>query len=132
MKIVGIIGPYFSHGDRRMIDINIANARLVMRTIADHFGESKLIGFFCPHSHTSKFEREANAPETYYHTMDAEIYSKACDGFVVLPTWETSSGSKRDVELVQAVLRKKIVFLPAYGTMDLKLMLGELEQWAKE
>jgi hypothetical protein len=131
MKIVGVIGPYYSGGDKRLIDINIANARTVMRVIGEHFNESKLVGFFCPHSHTSKFERESKISEEYAKMLDTVIYDKACDGFVVLPNWEKSKGSQRDVELAR-VWKKECFYLVDYNILSMMMLLGELEKWSKD
>lgn len=131
MKLVGIIGPYFSGGDRRLIDHNIANARALTQAIANRFGESELVGFFCPHSNTARFEREAEAPESYYHTLDDTLYGRACEGFVLLPKWEESSGSRRDRE--RAIAKRRLVFeLKSWSEEDMNVLLGQLEEWASE
>lgn len=85
MRIVGIIGPYFSGGNRRLIDQNIANVQYIMIAIANHFAKNELVGFFAPHSHTARFEVLAQAPESYYHTLDDTIYDKVCEAFILLP-----------------------------------------------
>ena len=128
MKIVGIIGPYFSGGNRRLIDHNIANAQYVMTKIANHFAESKLIGFFAPHSHTARFEKLADAEEPYYHELDKTIYDRAADGFILLPQWRKSSGSRRDRK--EALAKKKPIFeLKSYDEKDILELLQALERW---
>ena len=130
MKIVGIIGPYFSGGDRRVIDHNIANCRALMRAIAKRFGENKLVGFFGPHSHTARFEREVDVPESYYHALDDALYDRACDGVVCLPNWEESSGARRDID--RALENGKRVFvLMSYEASVVASLLDELEAWAR-
>jgi hypothetical protein len=131
MHIVGIIGPYFSGGNRRLIDINIANAQYVMVVLADHFGENQLVGFFAPHSHTARFERLAQAPESYYHTLDDALYDRACEGFILLPDWKNSRGARRDHR--RAVEQGKHVFcLKSYSDEDMNLLLRSLQEWARQ
>ena len=129
MKIVGIIGPYFSEGNRRLIDHNIANVQYVTIAIANYFGKNGLVGFFAPHSHTARFEKLANAPESYYHILDDTIYGRACDGFILLPEWENSKGACRDHE--NAVTAKKRIFvLTDYNVLYVKTLMKQLERWA--
>lgn len=131
MRIVGIIGPYFSGGNRRLIDQNIANAQYVMIAIANHFAENRIVGFFAPHSHTARFERLAQAPETYYHALDDAIYDGACESFILLPNWETSNGAKRDRE--RAIQQHKPIFaLENYSDDAVKALLHSLEAWARQ
>lgn len=131
MHIVGIIGPYFSGGNRRLIDHNIANAQYVMIAIANHFAESQLVGFFAPHSHTARFERLAKAPEAYYHVLDDTIYDLVCEAFVLLPLWEISNGAKHDRE--RAIKQGKPIFeLKSYEDKDINTLLHSLEEWARK
>lgn len=131
MKIVGIIGPYFSGGNRRLIDINIANVQYITIAIANYFGTTGLVGFFAPHNHTARFEKLTQAPESYYHALDEAIYNKVCEAFILLPNWENSSGSRRDRE--RAVEQKKpIFFLSSYDDNAMQILLESLEKWALE
>ena len=131
MRIVGIIGPYISGGNRRLIDHNISNAQYVTIGIANYFGVNDLVGFFAPHSHTARFERLAIAPETYYHALDDAIYDRACEAFVLLPGWENSSGAKRDHQ--RAIEQKKPLFLlKSYDDTDIDQLLRSLENWARQ
>lgn len=129
MKIVGVIGPYFNGGDRRLIDYSITDARFVGIKIATYFGENKFIGFFIPHNHTAMFEQLASAPRAYYHALNAVIYNKACDGFILLPDWDTSSDSRHDYD--QAVAQGKMIFkLGGFDTKNINLLLKHLEEWS--
>jgi len=131
MKIVGIIGPYFSGGNRRLIDINIANVQYITIAIANYFGNNGLVGFFAPHSHTARFEKLAQAPETYYHALDDAIYDRVCDGFIVLPDWGNSSGAKRDRN--RALDQNKPVFyLLVYCDDQIQELMKKLKKWALE
>lgn len=131
MHIVGIIGPYFSGGNRRFIDRNISNVQYIMIAIANHFAENRLVGFFAPHSHTARFERLAQAPESYYHVLDATIYDLASEGFILLPDWKNSSGSRRDYD--RAIEQRKPVFeLISYEDKDISTFCNLLEEWAQK
>lgn len=131
MRIVGIIGPYFSGGNRQLIDINIANVQYVMIAMANYFAENQTVGFFAPHSHTARFERLTKTPEPYYHALDETIYDRACEAFVVLPCWESSSGARRDYE--RAIQQRKSVFeLTSYNDNDINTLLKSLEEWAQK
>lgn len=129
MKIVGIIGPYFNSGIRRLIDHSIADARFLAIKLASYFGYSKTIGFFVPHNHTAQFEVLAKAPEPYYHKLDETIFDRACDGFVLLPNWNTSSGSHRDYN--RAVQQGRIIFkLEGFDVHSINSLIKQLEDWA--
>jgi len=130
VHIVGIIGPYFGGGVRRIIDINISNTQHVMIQIANYFGENGLVGFFAPHSHTARFEVLAQAPESYYHALDDAIYDRACDSFVLLPGWRNSAGSRRDHERARTN-EKKIFHLRSYADHDIEKLLATLDEWVK-
>ena len=129
MKIVGIIGPYISGGNRRLIDHNIANVQYTAIAIADHFGVNRLIGCFAPHTHTARFEKLAAAPESYYHALDDAIYDRSCDGFILLPDLDKSSGAKRDLERAKTH-SKRIFILTDFEDAALQKLFGELEAWA--
>ena len=130
MFIVGIIGPYISGGNRRLIDHNIANARYVGICIANHFRESKLVGVFIPHTHTAEWEKLAEAPEAYYHALDDAIYDGACVGFVLLPDWKNSSGARRDQERAEQA-KKKVFELLSWQEQDIRILLFQIAEWAK-
>ncbi|MBI2676630.1 MAG: DUF4406 domain-containing protein [Candidatus Yanofskybacteria bacterium] len=129
MRVVGIVGPYFSGGNRRLIDHNIANALYVAIRIANYFSDSKLVGFFCLHNHTANFEKLANASEDYYYALDDVVYDRVCDGIIVLPGWEDSKGSVRDFERARDK-QKSLFILSNYSEESLQLLLKGLEVWA--
>lgn len=131
MKIVGIIGPYFSGGNRRLIDHNIANAQYVAIAIANYFAKSNFVGFFAPHIHTARFEKLAEAPESYYHALDDAFYDNVCEAVVMIPGWTGSIGAKRD-KLRAEEQNKKIFFLMSFDDECVKLLLESLETWALE
>ena len=131
MHIVGIIGPYFSGGNRRLIDHNIANAQYVMIAVANYFAQNQLVGCFAPHSHTARFERLAQAPEAYYHAMDDAIYDGCCEAVIVLPGWENSTGARRDIKRAQLQC-KKVFLLLSYSAKDMEWLLHALQKWAEE
>lgn len=129
MRIVGIIGPYISGGNRLLIDHNIANATYVTIAIANYFKDTNRVGFFCPHLHTARFEKLAQAPEEFYHALDDAIYERACDGFILLPGWKQSNGARRDRE--RAIQSEKRIFgLSSYTEHAINTLLPALDLWA--
>lgn len=132
MKIVFIAGPYFSGGDPKLIRRNIRNAERVMIAIANRFAIARTVGFFCPHSHTRNFEIKAKAPESYYQALDlALLESSAIDGLILLPGWQNSSGTKRELECARN-LGKPVFELAAYGERELADLLEKLALFAEE
>lgn len=131
MYIVGIVGPYYSGGDCRLIDHNIANARHVMIAIANRFAENQKVGFFSAHSHTARFETLARAPEPYFLTVDDTIFDRACDAFVLLPNWRKSPGSIREHEWIKSV-KRPVFKLRSYKFRDIERLLDQLENWAEK
>ena len=114
-----------------MIDHNIANAQYITIAIANYFAKSNLVGFFSPHSQTARFEKLAEAPESYYHALDDAIYDRACDGFILLPGWESSSGSRKDYNNA-VVLERPVFVLMDYNDLYMNTLMQHLERWALE
>lgn len=132
MKIVFIAGPYFSGGDPKKIRRNIFNAERVMIAIANEFAESRAVGFFCPHSHTRNFEIKAKAPESYYQALDLTLLSSpAIDGLLLLPGWQDSSGTQRELECARN-LGKPVFELAGYGERECADLLEKLALFAEE
>lgn len=131
MKIVGIIGPYFSGGNRRLIEHNIANAQYVAIEIANYFSINQLVGFFAPHTHTARFEKLTQAPGSYYHALDEEIYNKVCEAFVVLPEYHNSQGSLKDMKRARDQ-GKTIFVLGNYDIASMRKLVEALRDWALE
>jgi len=123
MKIVLIAGPYYSGGDPEKIEYNIRHAEKYAIALAN-----RNIGFFCPHLHTSHFEAKANAPEEFYKELDMVIYDRACDGVVLIPGWENSSGARNEER--RATERGIPKFFPK--SPDDEECLAEIEHWAKK
>ncbi|MEK9175741.1 MAG: hypothetical protein AAB795_04120 [Patescibacteria group bacterium] len=131
MLIVGIIGPYISGFQRLKIEHNIANAQYIGIRIANYFKETRLVGFFIPHTHTARFEVLANAPEQYYHELDDSIYDSSCKAGIMLPEWNKSNGARRDC--ARFIQQKKRLFeLKSYEEADIIVILNELERWAQQ
>ncbi|MFH1656223.1 MAG: DUF1937 family protein [Candidatus Nealsonbacteria bacterium] len=93
MKIVFIAGPYIGDGNKESIEKNIRNAEKYQIALANAG-----VGFFCPHNHTEHFQEKANAPEKFYRELDREILKRTCDGILVIPAWETSEGTRAEIE----------------------------------
>lgn len=120
MKIVFIAGPYFGNGDRSKIRDNIRHAEKYQIALANAG-----MGFFCPHNHTEHFEIKAKAGEDFYRELDMVFLDKTADAILAIPGWETSSGSRAEIEYAK---KKGLpVFFPK-SPNDLK----EIADWAKE
>lgn len=91
LKIVAVLGPYFGDGQHDTIAANIKEAEEYAIALAN-LG----IGFFCPHTHTRHFEELAQAPETFYHTLDIAIMTRVVDAALFTPRWKTSTGAKAE------------------------------------
>lgn len=91
MKIIAVLGPYYGDGTRTTIAKNIKEAESYAIALAN-LG----IGFFCPHTHTRHFEELAVAREEFYHELDLNILSHACDAALFTPRWSESKGATRE------------------------------------
>ena len=96
MKIVFIAGPYFGNGDKSKIQDNIRHAEKYQIALAN-LG----IGFFCPHNHTEHFEIKAKQTEDFYRELDSIFLKKVADAVMAIPGWETSTGSKAEIEFAK-------------------------------
>lgn len=119
MKIVCIVGPYFSGGDPEKIEYNIRHAEQYAIALAN-----RGIGFFCPHKHTEHFEVKAKAPESFYYELDMIFLRRVVDALLAIPGWEDSVGAQREV--TYAKKHGIPVFYP--NSPD---DLDEIEKWAK-
>lgn len=93
--IVMIVGPYYSE-DYNEITENI------------HLAEKYAIklwnlGFavFTPHLNTAHFEVKTKVPEEFYQAFDREVIRNLAHCGFVLPGWQKSKGSRREVKLFQ-------------------------------
>lgn len=98
MKIIFIAGPYFGNGDRSMIHDNIRHAEKYQIALANAG-----LGFFCPHNHTEHFEAKASADENFYRQLDMIFLRKTADAVLAIPGWETSSGSRAEIEYAKKI-----------------------------
>jgi hypothetical protein len=86
--LVFIAGPYIGDGTEAVIEANIRQAREVAVKLADFE-----IPFFCPHTHTAHFQRDAKAPEIFYRELCLRILERAATVLLLLPNWQTSRGT---------------------------------------
>lgn len=119
MKIIFIAGPYFGAGDKSKIQGNIRKAEQYQIALANAG-----VGFFCPHNHTEHFEIKAHANEDFYREMDMIFLQKTADAVMAIPGWETSTGTKAEIEWAQN--NGLPVFYPK-NPEDLR----EIIEWAK-
>jgi hypothetical protein len=95
LKIIFIAGPYTGDGSYESIEKNIREAEKYQLALAD-----KQIGFFCAHNHTEHFssKKGAKAPEQFYYDLDFHFLTHIADAVLAMPSWEKSSGAKREIE----------------------------------
>lgn len=108
-------------GKVETIERNIREAEKYAIALAD-----RQVGFFCPHKHTEHFNggQKSTAPEQFYYDLDFYFLMHIADAVLVVPGWENSSGTKRELEWVKAKGLK--TFYPKDPTD-----IGEVVKWAK-
>ncbi|MDR3519333.1 MAG: DUF1937 family protein [Candidatus Pacebacteria bacterium] len=122
MKIIFIAGAYIGDGKSETIEHNIREAEKYAIALAN-----ERIGFFCPHKHTEHFSSEgkATAPEEFYYDLDFHFLTHIADAVLVVPGWENSNGTKRELAWVNEKGMK--IFYPKDPT-DIE----DVVNWAKE
>jgi hypothetical protein len=111
MKICYIAGPYTPHGDPEEayleVERNIARAREAAARLAQNG-----VGFFCPHLNSAHMEVMApNTNHDFWMAIDFRILA-VCDGLLLLPGWQSSQGSKQELE------EAKRLGLPVFGSVS--------------
>src|SRR5216684_2008596 len=94
MKIVYIAGPYTGK-TKNIIAANIGVAESFARRIA-----SMKIGFICPHLNSRHMEDIEEVNYQFWVKMYLRIVPK-CDAMFLLPSWETSEGTKKEIFLAE-------------------------------
>jgi len=123
MKIVFIAGAYMGgeeNRNRESIERNIREAEKYQVALGDAG-----VGFFCPHNHTEHFEEKSTAPEEFYRKLDRTVLERACDGILVVSGWESSEGTKLEIEWAKE--NDVPIFFPK-SPAD----LSEVINWAKD
>lgn len=99
LKVAYIAGPYTGQGgvhDARAyleIERNIAQARELAAELVE-LG----LGFFCPHMNSAHFEIiTPNVSPDFWYELDLR-FLPVCDVVVLLPGWERSPGTRREIE----------------------------------
>jgi len=105
--LVFIAGPYNGDGSELAIERNIRQARQVAIKLADFE-----IPFFCPHTHTAHFGRDAKAGEVFYRALCLRILEDSADALLLLPRWQTSAGTLGERE------RALDLGIPIYEDVD--------------
>src|SRR5262245_44293226 len=93
MKVVYTAGPYRDARGPRFIELNIRAAEEVAIQLWQ-WGYAVI----CPHANTRHFD--GAAPDTVWLEGDLEIIRRV-DTMVVLPRWQTSSGTKAEIALAE-------------------------------
>ena len=121
MKIIFIAGAYIGDGKVKTIEKNIREAEKYAVALAD-----REVGFFCPHKHTEHFNsgKKSTAPEQFYYNLDFYFLTKIADAVLVVPGWENSKGTKKELEWAKKKGMK--IFFPK-NLEDIK----EVMKWAK-
>ena len=124
MKYIYIAGPYsgIHHDYRSFFEID----RNIMRAMeaADALCNAG-VGFFCPHSHSAHFETIApEVPSEYWKALDMHFMDD-CDGILMLPNWESSSGSKREKDIMEQ--NEKPVFYDVQDAIEWAQLMNRLE-----
>jgi hypothetical protein len=121
MKIVFIAGAYIGDGTFEVIERNIREAEKYAIALAD-----KGIGFFSPHKHTEHFNsgKKSIAPEQFYYDLDFYFLMHIADAVLVVPGWESSMGTKKELEWAKEKGMK--IFYPKNPT-DIE----DIIKWAK-
>ena len=121
MKIIFIAGAYIGDGTVPVIERNIREAEKYAIALAN-----REVGFFCPHKHTEHFNigEKSTAPEQFYYDLDFHFLKNIADAVLVVPGWENSKGTKKELEWVKEKGLK--IFYPKDPT-DIE----EVVKWAK-
>lgn len=108
MKIVYIAGPYTGDGTFVSIDKNILKAEKYQVALTN-LG----IGCFCPHKHAAHLNSKgAIANEDFYYALDFHFLKNIADAILVMPGWENSVGTKREVDWAKK--QGMPIFFPKY------------------
>lgn len=94
MKVAYIAGPYRASTPRGILE-NIRRAEAVAIKVWQS-GDAAI----CPHMNTRLFD--GLAPDSVWLDGDLEIL-KRCDYVVMVPGWETSSGSREEKRLAESL-----------------------------
>ena len=100
MRYIYIAGPYtgptHDHRSFYQIERHILQAAETAKFLCENG-----IGFFCPHLHSAHFEVIApDVKPEYWYELDLHLM-QACDALYLLPGWENSKGSLRELEIMQ-------------------------------
>lgn len=123
MQLVFIAGPYFGDGKYETIERNIQDAEKVAIELAN-----RQVPFFCAHLHTRHFEVKAEAPESFYHALDAAMLERAANAVVALPRWRESGGARREIAWAEAN-SVRVFYL---RSLDDAETLEAIAHWAKK
>lgn len=128
MILVYISGPVVGNATsttnlKSIIRKNVNEAKKYAKTLANEG-----IGFLSPHIHHVNIkDADVTQSQRYYYNLDAELLIRAADALVAIPGWETSNGSKHEVEIAKAL--ELPIFYPKSAK---KKDMAEVIKWCKE
>lgn len=91
-----IAGPFYGNGDDKVIAQNIKIAETVAAELAN-----RRVEFFCPHTHTGALTGKCLVGEDFFRALCRSILIRVADCLVVLPGWEDSEGTKKEIKLAK-------------------------------
>lgn len=94
MKMAFIAGPFYGNGDDEVIAQNIKIAEDAAIELAN-----RRVEFFCPHTHTGSLAKRCLVGESFFRALCRSILIRVADCLVVLPGWEDSEGTKKEIKL---------------------------------
>jgi len=121
MKMAFIAGPFYGDGDSAVISKNIEVAEQVAIELAN-----RRVEFFCPHTHTGSIAKKTLANEDFFRQLCRSILIRVADCLVLLPGWEESYGTQREIKLANT-LGIPIFYL---RTVDDAEILDEIAEFA--
>lgn len=105
MKIIFLAGPFRGNGTWDAKKANVETARRYVQIFIE-----KEIPFYSPHLNIDQELETFGANRTEYAIKTNHAFLERCDALAVLPGWESSSGTKKEIEDVQKA-SKNIFYL---------------------
>lgn len=120
MKIVSVLGKYYvpkrDEGGNVIVDttgrpVPDFNAMENNRRLAEILHvmlwsiPGILVGGFCAHMNTRRFELLTDVDEDVYQEFDRQLIERAMDAAILVPNWRDSSGTLKEIQLFNSLGR---------------------------